>query len=277
MQPAIEEIIKEKFSNGIKNDSIDITRLREFCKKYGIEISDFNIEQIFEELIENNGRHYLREMLISEEEDEKIEEQVNKWINDFDFFEIEALLCKFENAKFSRKFKMYELYAPKIKQLKIFSKRLRNMKEACEQTGDEIEQYDWKFQKTLRKIKDVFEENGGEIERQKYFRELEHLTPDLARIMLKECFPRIRETEGYFKDTESIELPEGFKEKMRNAEKKLTELNFPVDQDNLSLLLCLEYGENIFEKYPKLRDNKLFNAFREKLRWRNKTNVFIFF
>jgi len=211
-------------------------------------------------------------MLVSEDDDKKIEEQVNKWINDFDFFQIEALLCKFENAKFSKKFKMYEEHyaMKKIKSLNKFSNMLRRMKENSDETDGEIEHQGGIFSKTLKKMKEIFDETGGEIEQQKFFMELEHLTPEITRIMLKECFPRICETkEGYFKDTESIELPEGFKEKMNNAERKLKELKFTVDQNNLNLVLSLEYGENICKKY-KLEDINVFNKFKEKLRWRNK-------
>jgi len=235
MQPVHEDIIRTKFQNGIKNDPIDITRLKGFCKECGIEISDFDTDQIFTQLIENNGRYYLREMLVSEDDDEKIESQVNKWIQNFDFFEIEALLYKFENAKFSKRFILYERYA-----------RDRN------------------FLKTLEKIREIFEENGGEIEQQKLFLELEHLTKETIRWILKKSFPKIYETrDGYFKDTESLELPEGFKEKVNNAVKKLIELGFVANKHNLILALSLEYGENICEKY-KLQDTKLLNRFKEK-------------
>jgi hypothetical protein len=244
MLPIFEKIIKEKFPNGIRNDSIDIARLKKNAKEYDIEISDLDIEQIFQQLIKNNKMYYLREMLINEEEEQKIEEQVNKWVEEFDFFEIKSLIGKFENAKFSIKFKMYQHFA-EIKSQEMFIK-------------------------TLKKIKEIFNENGGEIEQQRFFEQLEHLMPETIKIILKKFFPSIGETkEGYFKDIEFIEVSKDFKEKLNNAEKKLAELGFVVNQNNLNLLLSLEYGENFCEKYG-LQDNKIFNKFREKLRWRKK-------
>jgi hypothetical protein len=241
---AIFKVISEKFPNGIVNDSIGIKRLKKFGEEQGIAISNYDIEQIFDKLIKNNGRYYLREMLINEENEREIEEQVNKWIQEFDFFEIGSLLNKFENAKFSKDFKTYKYLA----------------------TTEDPKT----FRKTLTRIKEIFDENGGEVEQQKFFEQLEHLMPETVKEVLKQGFPNIvAAKDGYFKDSEIIgsNLPKDFKEKLHNAEKRLAELNFTVNQNNLNLLLSLEYGENFCEKY-KLQDNKIFNKYRSRLKWR---------
>jgi hypothetical protein len=236
---AIFKVVSEKFPNGIRYDSIDLDKLKAFGEEQGVAISNYEIEQVFSGLIQNNGIYYSREMLISDENEREIEDQVNKWINEFEFFEIESLLKKFVNAKFSIKFKMYEHFT-KITSLKMISK-------------------------TQARIKEIFDENGGEIEQLKFFEQLEHLTPEtIKKVFLKQFFPNIVEMkDGYFRDREIIELnlPKDFKEKLQNAEKKLAELNFIANKDNLNLLLSLEYGENFFEKY-NLRDTKMFNRLK---------------